>query len=145
MLDIKRIVWILFPSLASSVNKQVVSQLPFSSFCLYCLAVSCLLVSVQSRVASSYMPGKRHKKTFETLLQTKERLTRELRLKTEKRQRELLEPEQLAVKEDDSDFVDSDSEEPEQVNRHLTTTNSVLSVRNPSSVTNYTNSIYEQF
>ena len=73
------------------------------------------------------MRRKRHEKTFETLLQTKERLTRELRLRTEKRQRELLEPEQLAVKEDDSEFVESDSKEPEQVNRHLTTTNLVLS------------------
>jgi hypothetical protein len=54
------------------------------------------------------MPRKRHEKTFETLLQTKERLTRELRLRTEKRLRELLEPEQLAVTEDH--LEDSDSE-----------------------------------
>ncbi len=67
------------------------------------------------------MPGKSRKKTFETLLQTKERLTRELRLRTEKRQRELLEPERLAVKEDDSDFEDSDSEEREQENNQLST------------------------
>ena len=49
------------------------------------------------------MPRKRHEKTFETLLQTKERLTRELRLRTEKRIEELLD-----LKEEGSD---SDSEE----------------------------------
>jgi hypothetical protein len=48
------------------------------------------------------MPRKRHEKTFETLLQTKERLTRELRLRTEKRIEELLE-----LREEGSD---SDSE-----------------------------------
>jgi cytoplasmic iron level regulating protein YaaA (DUF328/UPF0246 family) len=49
------------------------------------------------------MPRKRHEKTFETLLQTKERLTRELRLRTEKRIEELLD-----LREEGSD---SDSEE----------------------------------
>ena len=63
---------------------------------------------MQKRAPSSCMPRKRHEKTFETLLQTKERLTRELRLRTERRVRELLEPEQLAVTEDD--LEDSDSE-----------------------------------
>ena len=48
------------------------------------------------------MPRKRHEKTFETLLQTKERLTRELRLRTEKRIEELLD-----LREEGSD---SDSE-----------------------------------
>ncbi len=48
------------------------------------------------------MSRKRHEKTFETLLQTKERLTRELRLRTEKRIEELLE-----LREEGSD---SDSE-----------------------------------
>ena len=58
---------------------------------------------MQKRVASSCMPRKRHEKTFETLLQTKERLTRELRLRTEKRIEELLD-----LREEGSD---SDSEE----------------------------------
>jgi hypothetical protein len=47
-------------------------------------------------------------KCKETLLQVKQRLTREQRLRTEKRLRELLEPEQLAVTEDH--LEDSDSE-----------------------------------
>ena len=57
---------------------------------------------MQKRALSSCMPRKRHEKTFETLLQTKERLTRELRLRTEKRIEELLE-----LREEGSD---SDSE-----------------------------------
>ncbi len=51
MLDIKRIVWILFPSLASSVNKQVVSQLPFSSF-VYLVLVSSQSAKLQSHVST---------------------------------------------------------------------------------------------
>ncbi len=78
-------------------NKTSCLTTAFFKLCLYCLAVSYLLASVQKRVASSCMPRKRHEKTFETLLQTKERLTRELRLRTEKRIEELLEPERLAV------------------------------------------------
>ncbi len=62
---------------------------------------------MQKRAPCSCMPRKRHEKTFETLLQTKERLTRELRLRTERRVRELLEPEQLAVIE--GELEDSDS------------------------------------
>ena len=58
---------------------------------------------MQKRALSSCMPRKRHEKTFETLLQTKERLTRELRLRTEKRIEELLD-----LREEGSD---SDSEE----------------------------------
>jgi hypothetical protein len=57
---------------------------------------------VQKRVASSCMTRKRHEKTFETLLQAKERLTRELRLRTEKRIEELLEPGRLAVIENEA-------------------------------------------
>jgi hypothetical protein len=54
-----------------------------------------------------YMPVKR--KCKETLQQVRERLiVREQRLRTEQRVRELLEPEQLAVTEDDP--VASDSE-----------------------------------
>jgi hypothetical protein len=52
------------------------------------------------------MPAKR--KCKETLKQVRDRLTREQRLRTERRIRELLEPEQLAVTEDD--LEDSDSE-----------------------------------
>ena len=52
------------------------------------------------------MPAKR--KCKETLQQVRERLSREQRLRTEKRIKELLEPEQLAVTEDD--LEDSDSE-----------------------------------
>ena len=52
------------------------------------------------------MPAKR--KCKETLEQVRDRLTREQRLRTERRIRELLEPEQLAVTEDD--LEDSDSE-----------------------------------
>ncbi len=51
------------------------------------------------------MPVKR--KCKETLKQVRDRLTREQRLRTERRIRELLEPEQLAVTEDD--LEDSDS------------------------------------
>jgi hypothetical protein len=52
------------------------------------------------------MPVKR--KCKETLQQVRERLVREQRVRTEQRVRELLEPEQLAVTEDD--LEDSDSE-----------------------------------
>jgi hypothetical protein len=54
------------------------------------------------------MPAKR--KCKETLQQVKERLIREQRLRTEKRLRELLEPEQLAVTEDESNFDNSELE-----------------------------------
>ena len=50
------------------------------------------------------MPRKRDEKTFETLLQTKERLTRELRLRTEKRIEELLD---LRGEGSDSDSEES--------------------------------------
>ena len=66
---------------------------------------------MQKRAPSSCMPRKRHEKTFETLLQTKERLTRELRLRTERRIRELLEPEQLAVTEDEAVSDDIEPQE----------------------------------
>ena len=91
--------------------KQVVSQLPFSSF--VCIALLCfnLYASVQKRVHRSCMPRKRHEKTFETLLQTKERLTRELRLRTERRIKELLESEQLTVTEDEAVSYDTDPQE----------------------------------
>jgi hypothetical protein len=52
------------------------------------------------------MPVKR--KCKETLQQVRERLVREQRIRTERRIRDLLEPEQLAVTEDD--LEDSDSE-----------------------------------
>ncbi len=52
------------------------------------------------------MPAKR--KCKETLKQVRDRLTREQRLRTERRIRELLEPEQLAVTEEH--LEDSDSE-----------------------------------
>jgi hypothetical protein len=55
------------------------------------------------------MPAKM--KCKETLQQVRERLIREQRLRTEKRLRELLEPEQLAVTEDESESSDSGSEE----------------------------------
>jgi hypothetical protein len=54
------------------------------------------------------MPAKRKRK--ETLQQVKERLSKEQRLRTEKRIRELLEPEQLAVTEDESDSDNSELE-----------------------------------
>jgi hypothetical protein len=54
------------------------------------------------------MPVKR--KCKETLQQVRERLTREQRLRTEKRVRELLEPEQLAVTEDEPVASDSEPE-----------------------------------
>ncbi len=55
------------------------------------------------------MPAKR--KCKETLQQVRERLSREQRLRmTEKRVRELLEPEQLAVTEDESVSCDSESQ-----------------------------------
>jgi hypothetical protein len=62
------------------------------------------------------MPRKRHEKTFETLLQTKERLTRELRLRTEKRIEELLESERLAVIEDEAVSYDL---EPHGLNTYI--------------------------
>ena len=62
------------------------------------------------------MPRKRHEKTFETLLQTKERLTRELRLRTEKRIEELLESERLAVIEDEAVSYDL---EPHELNTYI--------------------------
>jgi hypothetical protein len=55
------------------------------------------------------MPAKR--KCKEALQQVRERLIREQRLRTEKRLRELLDPEQLAVTEDESEFSDSGSED----------------------------------
>ncbi len=54
------------------------------------------------------MPAKR--KCKETLKQVRDRLTREQRLKTERRIRELLEPEQLAVTEEDLEVSDSEVE-----------------------------------
>ena len=57
------------------------------------------------------MSGKSRKKSFEILLQIKERLNRELRLRTQRRLKELLEPEQLAVTEDESNSDDSELEE----------------------------------
>jgi len=71
---------------------------------------------VQKRAPSSCMPRKRHEKTFETLLQTKERLTRELRLRTEKRIKELLESERLAVIEDEAVSYDL---EPHELNTYI--------------------------
>ena len=70
---------------------------------------------MQKRAPSSCMPRKRHEKTFETLLQTKERLTRELRLRTEKRIEELLESERLAVIEDEAVSYDL---EPHELNTY---------------------------
>ena len=52
------------------------------------------------------MPAKR--KCKEALEQVRDRLTREQRLRTERRIRELLDPEQLSVREDE--LVDSDCE-----------------------------------
>ena len=83
----------------------------FLKLCLHCLAVFYLYASVHKRVHRSCMPRKRHEKTFETLLQTKERLTRELRLRTEKRIKELLESEQLTVTEDEAVSYDTDPQE----------------------------------
>jgi hypothetical protein len=57
------------------------------------------------------MPAKRACK--ESLQQVRGRLSREQRLRTEKRLKELLEPEQLAVTEGKSDSDDSRSEEPD--------------------------------
>ena len=54
------------------------------------------------------MPAKRNCK--ETLKQVRDRLTREQRLRTERRIRELLEPEQLAVTEEDLEVSDSELE-----------------------------------
>ncbi len=54
------------------------------------------------------MPAKR--KCKETLEQVRDRLTREQRLRTERRIRELLEPEQLAVTEEDLEVSDSELE-----------------------------------
>ncbi len=54
------------------------------------------------------MPAKR--KCKETLKQVRDRLTREQRLRTERRIRELLEPEQLAVTEEDLEVSDSELE-----------------------------------
>ena len=83
-------------------NKTSCLTTAFLKLCLHRLAVSYLYASVQKRVHRSCMPRTRHEKTFETLLQTKERLTRELRLRTEKRIEELLEPQRLAVIEDEA-------------------------------------------
>ena len=55
------------------------------------------------------MPAKR--KCKETLQQVRERLSREQRLRTEKRIKELLEPEQLAVTEDEAVSYDTDPQE----------------------------------
>ncbi len=54
------------------------------------------------------MPAK--KKCKETLKQVRDRLTREQRLRTERRIRELLDPEQLAVTEEDLEVSDSELE-----------------------------------
>jgi hypothetical protein len=54
------------------------------------------------------MPAKRNCK--ETLKQVRDRLTREQRLRTERRIRELLEPERLAVTEDNLEVSDSELE-----------------------------------
>ncbi len=50
------------------------------------------------------------RKCRETLKQVRDRLTREQRLRTERRIRELLEPEQLAVTEDDLEVSVSEFE-----------------------------------
>ena len=97
-------------------NKTSCLTTAFLKLCLHCLAVSYLYASVQKRVARSCMPRKRHEKTFETLLQTKERLTRELRLRTEKRIEELLESERLAVIEDEAVSYDL---EPHELNTYI--------------------------
>jgi hypothetical protein len=55
------------------------------------------------------MPAKRKYK--ETLQQVRERLSREQRLRTEKRIKELLEPEQLAVTEDEAVSYDIEPQE----------------------------------
>jgi hypothetical protein len=55
------------------------------------------------------MPAKR--KCKETLQQVRERLSREQRLRTEKRIKELLEPEQLAVTEDEAVSYDIEPQE----------------------------------
>jgi hypothetical protein len=55
------------------------------------------------------MPAKR--KCKETLQQVRERLSREQRLRTEKRIKELLEPEQLAVTEDEAVSYDLEPQE----------------------------------
>jgi hypothetical protein len=54
------------------------------------------------------MPVKR--KCKETLQQVRERLVREQRVRTEQRVREIFEPEQLAVTEDDLEVGDSELE-----------------------------------
>jgi hypothetical protein len=83
---------------------------------------------VQKRVANSCMPRKRHENTFETLLQTKERLTRELRLRTERRIRELLEPEQLAVTEDDLEVSGLDLKVEPTIQSNTTVSSQVILV-----------------
>ena len=74
-------VWILPLFCWSSVNKQVVSQLPFSSSPSTCTALFVEFVS------ALLMPARRPK---ETLLQVKERTAREIRNRTEARVRALL-------------------------------------------------------
>ena len=101
-LDNKRMVWI-FPSICwSSVNKQVVSQLPFSSPPSTCTALFVEFVS------ALLMPARRPK---ETLLQVKERTAREIRNRTEARVRALLkkgsESEESSSDEEDLIFVPS--------------------------------------
>ena len=65
-------------------------------------------------------------KCKETLLQVKQRLTREQRNRTEKRLRELLEPEQLAVTEDHLEDSDPELEVTLTSHSKLTATSQVI-------------------
>ncbi len=69
--------------------------------CISLFSLSCIgLSTTPYELVCVYMPVKR--KCRETLQQVKERLSREQRLRTEKRIEELLEPERLAVIEDEA-------------------------------------------
>ena len=85
-------------------RKQVVSQLPFARPLLACLSfgrVSCVVG------CPCHMPGRTTRKCKETLLQVKERLTREQANRTSKRISELLDSRDSSSESDSEEEQDS--------------------------------------
>jgi hypothetical protein len=89
-------------------RKQVVSQLPFARSLLACLSFGCVSCVVG---CPCHMPGRTTRKCKETLLQVRERLTREQANRTSKRVRELL------GSRDSSSESDSEEEQDSSIDR----------------------------
>ena len=93
-----------------SRTKQVVSQLPFTRSCLVCVRVfwSCVLSCLVG--PPCHMPSRTTRKCKETLLQVRERLTREQANRTSKRIRELLDNKDCSSDSDSEEEQDSSSD-----------------------------------